>query len=116
MLFRSTSLAPAFDGGSVEREAIYWEHEGNRAIRQGRWKLVARHRGDWELYDLEVDPGETTDVAASHPEVVARMSALADRMRARLGDGLTGVEGTEVRRPRTVPQRKAPRTDEVDAP
>jgi arylsulfatase len=36
------SLVPAFDGQELEREAIYWEHEGNRAIRIGNWKLVAK--------------------------------------------------------------------------
>jgi hypothetical protein len=52
-----------------------------------------------ELYDLETDPFESTDVAAKHPEVVARLTALADAMRARLGDKLTEVAGAENREP-----------------
>ena len=36
------SLVPAFDAKPIERDAIYWEHEGNRAMRQGKWKLVAK--------------------------------------------------------------------------
>ena len=36
------SLLPAFDGKPIERDAIFWEHEGNRAVRQGDWKLVAK--------------------------------------------------------------------------
>ena len=79
------SLAPAFDGGSIDRDAIYWEHEGNRAVRQGRWKLVARHGGDWELYDLVADRTETDDLAPRHPERVARMAAMYDAWAARCG-------------------------------
>ena len=36
------SLLPVFKGAPLEREAIYWEHEGNRAVRVGDWKLVAK--------------------------------------------------------------------------
>jgi arylsulfatase A-like enzyme len=45
-------------------------------IRHGRWSLVnTRNRADaWELYDVAADPGETADVAAAHPEVVARLA------------------------------------------
>ena len=39
------SLVPALDGKPLQREAIYWEHEGNRAVRQGKWKLVAKGPG-----------------------------------------------------------------------
>ncbi len=53
------SLAPVFDGRSREPHArLYWEHEGNRAVREGKWKLVATLRGEWELYDLEADRTE----------------------------------------------------------
>ncbi|MBC03426.1 MAG: arylsulfatase [Phycisphaerae bacterium] len=72
------SLAPALDGGEVDRDAIYWEHEGNRAVRQGRWKLVARHKGAWELYDLEADRTEMNDLADTEQERVERMIAMYD--------------------------------------
>jgi hypothetical protein len=49
------------------------------------------------LYDLHADPGESTNVAAQHPDVVARLSRLADPMRDELGDSLNGIVGTEVR-------------------
>ena len=49
------------------------------------------------LYDLENDIGETTDVSADHPAVVARLDALAEGARATLGDRLTGRVGSEVR-------------------
>jgi arylsulfatase len=69
------SLAPAFAGKSIEREAIYWEHEGNRAIRKGKWKLVAKGRkGPWELYDMEADRTETNDLAEQHPDRVKEMA------------------------------------------
>jgi arylsulfatase len=71
------SLVPAFDGKVIEREAIYWEHEGNRAVRRGRWKLVAKGRkGAWELYDMVVDRTETNDLSGEFPERVKEMSAL----------------------------------------
>ena len=70
------SLGGAFEGEPVEREALYWEHEGNRAVRVGRWKLVAKgRRGPWELYDLEVDRAETRDLAGEQPERVAELAA-----------------------------------------
>ena len=66
---------PAFEGGQIEREAIYWEHEGNRAIRVGKWKLVAKgKRGAWELYDLESDRTEMHDLSAADPDRVHEMA------------------------------------------
>ena len=53
------SLVPAFLGQPIEREAIYWEHEGNRAIRVGDYKLVAKGaEGKWELYNIANDRSE----------------------------------------------------------
>ena len=53
----------------IRRDAIFWEHEGNRAIRSGKWKLVAKGpRGPWELYDMEKDRTEMHDLAAARPE------------------------------------------------
>ena len=70
------SLVPAFNGKPLQRDALYWEHEGNRAIRAGRWKLAAVDPGgEWELYDLEADPTELHNVAASQPERVKSMAA-----------------------------------------
>lgn len=49
------------------------------------------------LYDLVADPGETTDVASQHPDVVAALDARAEGLRAELGDALRGVVGAAVR-------------------
>ena len=62
------SLVRAFANKSIDRDAIYWEHEGNRAMRVGDWKLVAKGpAGKWELYDLAADRSETRDLAAQEP-------------------------------------------------
>ena len=51
------------------------------------------------LFDLETDPGEVTDVAAAHPDVVAKIRRLADQARAELGDSATRQVGAGVREP-----------------
>ena len=69
------SMVPAFTGQALTRgKPIFWEHEGNRAVRDGQWKLVARFREPWELYDMAVDRTETRNVAAGHSDIVTRMS------------------------------------------
>lgn len=80
-----TSLAPAFTDKDFARGPIYWEHEGNRAVREGDWKLVSRHKGGWELYDLAGDRTETVDLAAREPDRVARMSAMYEAWAERCG-------------------------------
>jgi arylsulfatase len=70
---RGESLVPVLRGGSRERGPIFWEHQGNRAVRQERFKLVSRWRGGWELYDLEADRTELRDLAAEQPERVREM-------------------------------------------
>jgi arylsulfatase A-like enzyme len=82
------SLRPIFEGREREaHEAIYWEHEGNRAIRQGRWKLVSRYEGGnaWELYDMDADRTETRNLAAANTAKVKALSSLWDGWAARVG-------------------------------
>lgn len=69
------SIAPTLRGGKRKlRESICWEHEGHKAIREGRWKLVSRfEKRTWELYDIDADRSELQDLAAANPERVARM-------------------------------------------
>ena len=106
------------------QEAYYFYYRRNElhAIRSGKWKLPFPHPyrsmigrepgkdgipGIYDnsreigraLYDLETDISESRDVSDRFPEVVERLSRLADRKRAELGDALTGVEGTGLRAP-----------------
>ena len=70
------SLTPAFANQPIERDAIYWEHEGNAAIRVGDWKLVRLGRnGPWELYNLKTDRTELHDLASAQPERAAQLAA-----------------------------------------
>lgn len=70
------SLVPLFTSGKIEREALYWEHEGNRAVRMGDWKLVAEHAKPWELYNIAKDRSEQHDLSQQEPEHVKQMAAL----------------------------------------
>jgi arylsulfatase len=69
------SLRPAFAGQPLERgNPIFFEHEGNRAVRDGKWKLVAKGPGGaWELYDMEQDRTEMDDRAEDHADRVATL-------------------------------------------
>jgi arylsulfatase len=77
------SLQPTFSGDSSERkDALYFEHHLNCAIRDGNWKLVRKGQPGkepklfaWELYDMRVDRTELHDLSATHPEKVAELSA-----------------------------------------
>ncbi len=87
------SLLPAFKNKKIKREFIFWEHEGNRAIRVGKWKLVSKTEKNknfsaadeiaWELYDMEKDPSETNNLGAKYPEKVKSMSAMWEKEAAR---------------------------------
>lgn len=73
------SLTPAFEGRAEPRtKPIFWEHEGNRAVRLGKWKLVAQHRHPWALYNVEADRTERSNLAKRHPDRVKEMAALYD--------------------------------------
>jgi len=72
------SLLPAFDGKPLGREAIYFEHEGNRAVRMGKWKLVAEHDEPWRLYDMESDRTEMHDLSDVHPQLRTKMIRMYD--------------------------------------
>ncbi len=73
------SLVPAFAGKPVERPFLAWEHERNRAVRAGKWKLVSVHGKPWELYDLEADRTELNDLAARMPERVKELATEWER-------------------------------------
>jgi len=113
-------------GAKSPHEALFFYYGVNelQALRSGRWKLVLPHtyrtlsgrpggtggspvkydsvQTGLALFDMEKDPGETTDVAASHAEVVTRLKALAEQCRDDLGDALTKRLGRTVREPGRV--------------
>ena len=71
------SLLPIFREGTRQgHETLFWEHEGNRAVRQGKWKLVAAQGKPWELYDLEADRTELHDLSQEHPNKLQELEAL----------------------------------------
>ena len=73
------SFLPALRGENWQRQQpLYWEHEGNRALRIGEWKLVSKHPGPWELYNMTEDRTELNDLRAGEAERVRDMSALYD--------------------------------------
>ena len=85
------SLLPVIKGEESRRDrAIFWEHEGNRAIRKGDWKLLSRYKNDyryfkawgwekepreqeWELYNIKKDRWELNDLSGEYPEVVKEL-------------------------------------------
>src|SRR5262249_38731202 len=79
------SLVPLFAGHKRDRGPIFWEHEGNRAVRMGTWKLVSRFPDGWELFDMEADRTEMQDLASARPERVRSMEAMYDDWAKRIG-------------------------------
>lgn len=78
------SLQPSFQGEALKRKnPIFWEHESNRALRDGKWKLVAKADEPWELYDMEKDRTEMHDLAKSNPEKAKDLAAKWDAWAAR---------------------------------
>ena len=73
---QGVSLLPGFLGKPLGRsQPIFWEHEGNRALRDGKWKLVARGaNGPWELYDIEADRTELNDLSQEHADRAKNMA------------------------------------------
>ena len=74
------SLVPHFMGVSNKRGVVYWEHEANIAMRDGKWKLVAKtpeggefDKHSLELFDMDADPTEMHNLSSRHPERVQTM-------------------------------------------
>lgn len=80
------SLIDVLDGKTrASHDAIYWEHEGNKAIRQGAWKLVAAKDKNWELYNLEADRTELHDLVTENESKVESLSTLWNQWAAKCG-------------------------------
>jgi arylsulfatase A-like enzyme len=81
------SLVPAFRGEPLARKSpIFFEHEGNRAVRDGQWKLVAKSpKGRWELYDMAADRVELHDLSREEPARVAAMASAWETWARRVG-------------------------------
>jgi len=112
-------------GAAVKRgEPLFWEHEGNRAVRDGKWKIVAiSEDGPWELYDMETDRGETHDLSAQHPDIVKKMAAQwqqwaathrvlplggwRDRIKIHPDGAQPGVEKVTLKQGEALPQEKS---------
>ena len=98
------SLLPIFEGKTrAPHDVLTWEHEGNRAVRQGKWKLVSRHPGGWELYDLEADRTELNNLATQHPDKAKELAALYAAWATRCGVEPWPIRGRRGARRRTRP-------------
>lgn len=72
------SFLPTLRGEDMPGRQLFFEHEGHRAVREGRWKLVAISGQPWELYDIAKDRSEMHDLAATETEIVTRLSQAWD--------------------------------------
>jgi arylsulfatase len=64
------SILPLLHGDPLETRTLCFEHEGNRAITQGTWKLTALRGQEWELYNIENDRTELVNVSSKYPDIV----------------------------------------------
>jgi len=79
--YQGKSIVSVLNGGTFERGPLFFEHNANRAIIDGKWKLVAKkgktpsYKGKWELYDLTVDRAESNNLIDQHPEIATKLEA-----------------------------------------
>lgn len=86
----------------AEHDYLYWEYHGWTAVRQGQWRAVKPAKTtNWALYDLATDPSESKDLAAAHPEIIKRLTAIATQAHE------TAVEGTFTQVDRQQRDRRA---------
>jgi arylsulfatase A-like enzyme len=71
---QGASLGPLLEDRPMSARSLFWEHEGNCAVRQGQFKLVKRYPGDWELYDMSEDRSELSDLAPRYADLVRRLA------------------------------------------
>jgi arylsulfatase len=68
------SLLPTLNGRRMPARALYFEHEGTRAVREGRYKLTALRGDSWKLYDMERDRTEMDDLSSKEPRLVESLA------------------------------------------
>jgi arylsulfatase A-like enzyme len=109
------SLTRAFSGQPLARPApIFFNHEENRAVRDGKWKLVALAGQPWELYDLEADRTELHNLSSQHPERVAAMAAEYDSWARRTR--VVASDGSANQSPGGAKQKKAKKGKKKQSP
>lgn len=79
------SLIPVVNEEALPDRGLFWEHEGNAAIRLGKWKLVRDYPGPWELYDMSQDRTELNDLAKKFPGKVEEMAKQYEHWASRCG-------------------------------
>jgi arylsulfatase A-like enzyme len=79
------SLLPVLKGDTIDRGPLFWEHEGNRAVRQGDWKLIAAYREPWQLYNMVTDRTELHDLSEKNQTKVAELKAAYEAWAKRCG-------------------------------
>ncbi len=72
------SLVPVFEGGELPERDLFFEHQGDRAVIRGDWKLVSPHKRPWELYHLAEDRAESRDLADRFPDRVDELQSAYD--------------------------------------
>ncbi len=101
------SLVPIFQGRQREgHKALFWEHEGNSAVRMGKWKLVSKYPNYWELHDMEADRTEMHDLADQYPQRVKEMAALYDTWAKHVGVHSWPLPGMRLAPPGVPPYLK----------
>lgn len=85
------SLMPILRGEQRKgHDWIYQRYAGNRALRQGEWKIAASRSGAWELYNMAQDRTELNDLAAEHPDRVKAMAEIWPQATVKLGRSKAG--------------------------
>ncbi|MEM6378704.1 MAG: arylsulfatase, partial [Bacteroidota bacterium] len=70
----------------TDEEPIFWEHQENKAVRMGKWKIVkTKTNPEWELYDLEKDRSEVNDLATEFPEIKSKLLGLYEAWEQKVG-------------------------------
>jgi arylsulfatase A-like enzyme len=116
------SLRPSFEGQPLNREEpIFIEHEGNAFVRDGQWKLVGRgvagakkvDAATWELYNMQSDRTETTDLSDESPEKVIELANKWDAWAERVG---VFPKRTRQRKQQPAQKKPMPTTTQLQAP